>query len=105
MNTPSPINNRRMMAILATLLAANIAVSLLQLVGPATASASAQPSNTPPTFPNNASLLVKQCEILTEISAKMGRIETKMDKGFNVKVTEMPEIKFPASMTDAQNNR
>jgi len=55
-------------------------------VSPATATAAPQPET-----PFNAAQQRKeQLEQLKQINERMARIETKLDKGINVKVTEMP---------------
>ncbi|MBL8990872.1 MAG: hypothetical protein JNJ48_04750, partial [Phycisphaerae bacterium] len=46
---------------------------------------------------NQAENIRKLTEAMNDANARLGRIEAKLDKGINVKVTEMPavEIKNP----------
>ncbi len=102
--THPPANtNRGLLVLASTLLAVNIGVQLIGLSS--TGVAQAGPENAP-VFPNNAEVQRRQAEALTEISAKLGRIESKLDKTMNVKVIEMPAINFPsAQTTDASPKR
>lgn len=103
---PAAASNRRLLVIASGLLVVNIA---LQLVGLSSTGAAYAGPDGPPVFPNNAEVQRRQAEALTEISAKLGRIESKLDKTMNVKVVEMPAIVIPSggggNQADASGKR
>lgn len=92
------VNSTRLLAFVGVMLVVNTCVQLAGIT-PASASASAEGRgpNDPPAFPNNAEVQRRQADALTEINAKLARIEAKLEKGLSVKVTEMPPITLPTT--------
>ncbi len=90
-------NGRRfqsLLAVTATLLGANLLVQGVQMVSPAVAGESfPPPTNVPPVF-DSAGQRKDMIEKLEDISGRLKSIEAKLDKGINVKVTDMPAIKM-----------
>jgi hypothetical protein len=106
-STTRSYSSRPLLAFVAVMLVVNTAIQVASLT-PAEAHAQnrTQPSTTnPPTFPNNAEVQRRQADALADINAKLARIEAKLEKGLSVKVTEMPEMKFPTTTTDASGGR
>ncbi len=88
-----------MLTVVACLLAANLFLGWLGVGGPS--AAMAEPTKTlEPPF-NAAEQRRQNVEQLNQILAKLAAIETKLDKGISVKVTEMPAVKV-ASMPKAE---
>ena len=104
MSNTAPARTRPLLAFVAVMLVVNTGLQLASLSPAPAAAQNRSGTGEPPVFPNNAEVQRKQAEALNEISAKLSRIETKLDKGLSVKVTEMPEMKFP-STTDASGGK
>ncbi|MCW5766153.1 MAG: hypothetical protein KIT68_09285 [Phycisphaeraceae bacterium] len=97
-------SNRSLQTLLCAVGALTIVNLAVQVVSLSPQSAHAQnrsgpgSETAPPTpFPNQAENIRKLTEAMNDANARLGRIEAKLDKGINVKVTEMPavEIKNP----------
>jgi hypothetical protein len=79
----------KLSVVLAGLLAMNIAVQLTQ-----GSVAVAQPGaqSTPQPFGNSAEFQRRTADGIGQLVERMGRIEARLEKPFNVKVLEMPPI-------------
>jgi len=89
-----------LLTICAVLLAANAFVSL---TGGGASPAFAQQERTQPgeVF-NSGEQRRKMIEQLTQMNDRLGRLEARMEKGFNVKVLEMPPVKIEGGLPAAE---
>lgn len=111
-SAPSLPRGTTLLAVMAALLGVNLLVVTLagnaaRDIGLAPAAAYAQPStsrdtkitNDPPF--NAAEQRRRMIEQLEQLSVRLAAIESKLDKGLSVKVTEMPPVKI-ASMPKSE---
>ncbi len=80
-----------MLTVVATLLGANLFLGLLGVGGPDAAQAE-QPKTVDVPF-NAADQRKQMIDQLGQMQARLAAIESKLDKGLSVKVTEMPPVK------------
>ncbi len=80
-----------MLTVVASLLAANLFLGALGVVGPSVAAA--QPEKTVEVPFNAAEQRRQMIDQLSQVHMKLAAIEARLEKGLSVKVTEMPAVK------------
>lgn len=82
----------KLSVVLAGLLAMNIAVQLVHLTQGSMAVAQPASQTPPQPFGNSAEFQRRTADGIGQLVERMGRIEARLEKPFNVKVLEMPPI-------------
>lgn len=90
-----------LLTVVAVLLVLNLVVAL---TGAGPASAMAQTERTPPgELFNSGEQRKRMIEQLSQINERLGRIESRMEKGFNVKVTDLPPVKIAGGLPEPES--